>query len=246
MASYASLADARNEGVPVSISDGDVQEQLDRWTDFIDAATKQWFEPRTLTLLLDGNNSRTLFLPVPIITLDELYMNNDFTNKVDSKLYAVYNRRDAARDDRRNPMIKLAGGGLGVFDVPDFRMGMCFQVGEQNQKLVGTFGFTESDGSTPKLIKRAVLKLAIRELQRGSGSLWEEVANGGIKAGGGVVTSETTDGHTISYSAFSMGSSKPGLNGITNDPEVDRIIDLYRGPIKVTSTMGHGGPDRRW
>lgn len=240
------VAEARAQGVPSTIDDADIQEQLDRWSEFMDAATKQWFEARTLSLMLDGNNSRTLFLPVPIITVTALYVNSNFTNPLTANLYAVYNRRDALRDDRRNPMIKLQGSGLGVFDAADFRMGSMFVIGEQNQRIDGSFGFTEADGTTPRLIKRAVLKLAIRELQGGGGSLWEQVAGGGPSAGGGVVTSETTDGHTISYNAFSISASKPGLNGITNDPEVDRIIDLYRAPLKITSTMGNGGPDRRW
>lgn len=246
MASYATLADARAEGVPTTIIDSVVQAKLDQWSQFVDEATKQWFEPRAVTLMLDGNNSRTLFLPVPIITVTALYMNSDFTNVISPNLYAVYNRQDAARDDRRNPMIKLAGSGLGVFDAADFRRGMAFCIGEQNQKVVGTFGFTESDGSTPKLIKRAVLKLAIKELQGGGGTLWNQVGNGGPAAGGGVVASETTDGHTISYNAFSIAPSKPGLNGITNDPEVDRILDMYRAPLKIAATAGSGGPDRRW
>lgn len=245
MGSYATVADARKEGVPTSITDDVIQPKLDRWSRFIDDATRQWFESRALTLDLDGNDSRVLFLPVPIIKLDSLYMNSDFTNVVDPKLYAAYSRKDAARDDRRNPMIKLAGAGLGVFDAPDFRRGSMFVKGEQNQRLVGTFGFIEEDGTTPVLIKRAVLKLTIKELQgSGNGQLWNQVGNGPSTQG--TVTSETTDGHSITYNAFQYTPMKPGLNGITNDAEVDNIIMLYRGPWKITSTQGRGGPDRRW
>ena len=246
MGSYVTLEEARSAGVPGTISDDVLMPVLVRWSEFIDAATKQWFEPRYLSLKLDGNDSRTLFLPVPVITVERFYMNSNFTNPLDPKLISVYNRRDAARDDRRNPMIKLQGAGLGVFDVPDFRLGMMFIKGEQNQQIDGTFGFVEEDLSTPKMIKRAVLKLSIKQLQNGGGNMWNEVAGAAPLAGGGQVQSETTDGHTISYAAFSVKPVQAGLNGITNDAEVDRIIDLYRAPLKIAATSGNGGPDRRW
>jgi len=251
MGAYVTLAEARLAGIPGptgagAIADDVVQEQLIRWSEFIDAATKQWFESRYVSMKLDGNDSRTLFLPVPIISVERVYMNSNFTNPIDANLFAVYNRRDSLRDDRRNPMIKLAGSGLGIYNAGDFRMGSMFIRGEQNQQIDGTFGFTEADGTTPKMIKRAVLKLAIRELQGGGGTLWNQVAGGGSPAGGGMIQSETTDGHTISYNAFSIKPTAPGLNGITNDPEVDRILDLYRAPLKIAATSGNGGPDRRW
>jgi hypothetical protein len=241
---YATVADARAEGVPVSIVDATIQTQLDRWSKFIDEATHQWFEPRTLSLLLDGNDSRTLFLPVPIISLTSLFMNANFTTAVSPALYAVYSSQTALRDDRRNPMIKLAQSGLGVFDAADFRMGSMFVAGAQNQQLNGSFGFVEADGTTPALIKRAVLKLSIKELIAGGGKLWNQVSNGPFTQG--TVTSETTDGHSITYNAFQYKPIAAGLNGITNDAEVDNIIVMYRSPLKITSTVGRGGPDRRW
>jgi len=241
---YATVADARAEGVPNSITPEAIQKQLDKWSEFIDAATKQWFEPRAKSLCLDGNDSRVLFLPVPIIQIDALYLNNS-PDPSDPTHYSVYNRRDSERDDRRNPMVKLTSPGMTVYDSPDFRSAARFCVGEQNQRLEGVFGFVEEDGTTPALIKEAVLRLTIKRLQSGT-TLWDQTGGGGTPAGGGLILSETTDGHTITYHAFTTTPSKPGLNGITNDPEVDRIIDLYRGPIKIASTPGRGGPDRRW
>lgn len=251
MGSYVTVAEARAQGVPEPPAPGGISNdilaaELLRQSEFIDAATKQWFESRYKSLKLDGNDSRTLFLPVPIIEVQRFYLNSNFTNPIGLDQLSIYDRRDSVRDDRRNPMIKLQGSALGVFDVPDFRLGTMFVKGEQNQKVEGLFGFVEEDGTTPKLIKRAVLKLAIRNLQAGGGNMWTEVAGGGPAASGGVVQSETTDGHTITYTAFSVKPVQAGLNGITNDPEVDRIIDLYRAPIKIAATSGNGGPDRRW
>lgn len=241
---YATIADARAEGVPNTITDDKIQPLLDRWSSFIDEATHQWFEPRSMELMMDGTESRTLFLPVPIISLDALYINGDFTNPLSTNLYGVYANKTPIRDDRRNPMIKLGTTSIGVFDPADFRCGMMFVHGVQNIKLVGTFGFVEADNSTPALIKRAVLKLTIKELLAGGGKLWNQVANG--PATQGTVTAETTDGHSITYNAFQYKPIPGGLNGITNDAEVDSILVMYRGPLKVSATQGRGGPDRRW
>jgi hypothetical protein len=242
---YVTLKEARDEGVPDTIENGALLAALKRQSEFIDRATGQWFESRALALTLDGNQSSTLMLPVPIIKLEALYINSDFTNKLDPSLYVVYDRRDAMRDDRRNPMIKLGGNRMTIFDSPGFRLGTLFIQGTQNQRLEGTFGFVEPDGTTPDLIKRAVLKLAIKQLQPSStGTLWDEVAAGaGFQ---GTVTSETTDGHSIAYNAFQYKPMRAGLNGYTNDAEVDAIIALFKAPIKIASTVGNGGPDRRF
>jgi len=240
---YVTLADLRDAGVPISITDNQITPLINRWSAFIDEATHQWFEPRQMELMIDGTTARVLFLPVPIVTLDALYINNDFTNPLSTNLYAVYANKTALRDDRRNPKISLSSSSLGVYDAADFRCGTLFMYGAQNQKLVGSFGFVEEDGSTPELIKRAVMKLVIKELQGGT-NLWNQVGNG--PATQGTVTSETTDGHSITYNAFQYKPVPAGLNGITNDAEVDNIIKMYRGPLKITSTQGHGGPDRRW
>lgn len=243
--SYVTVAEAHAQGVPLTIDVNILSAALKRQSDFIDRATGQWFESRALSLTLDGSGSRTLMLPVPIIKLEALYINANFERLIDPSLYVVYDRRDAMRDDRRNPMIKLGGNRMTVFDSPDFRIGTCFLPGMQNQRLDGTFGFVEPDGTTPDLIKRAVLKLAIKQIQpSGSGTLWDEVAAGaGFQ---GTITSETTDGHSISYNAFQYKPMRAGLNGITNDAEVDGIIMLYKAPIKIASTVGNGGPDRRF
>ena len=244
MAAYVTVAEARAQGVPETITSAILEAQLKLQSEFIDIATRQWFEPRYSQLALDGSMSCTLFLPVPIIKLDALYINSNFTNMVDPSMYVVYDRRDALRDDRRNPMIKLGGNRMTIFDSPNFR-GAIFIGGTQNQRLDGLFGFVEPDGTTPLPIKRAVLKLAIKQMQpSGTGKMWDEIAMGPTTQG--TVTSETTDGHSISFNAFQYKPMRPGLNGLTNDAEVDAIIQLYKSPIKIGSTVGDGGPDRRW
>lgn len=241
---YATVSDARAAGFPVTISDPTIQAELDTWSQFIDKACRQWFEPRTLTIDLDGVDSRVLHLPVPVISLTSLYMNADFTTVVPTTAYKLYTNCTAVRDDRRNPRIELASAGVDVWDYSRYASGSRFCIGTQNQRLVGSFGFVEADGSTPLLIKRAVLKLAARKLAGGT-DIWNQVQEG-IPAGGGLVQSETTDGHSISYAAFSYKPTVRGSNNITNDAEVDGIITMYKGPLLITSTKGSGGPDRRY
>lgn len=240
---YVTVQDARDAGVPSSFTPEQIQPHLDLWSKFMDDATRQWFEPRFKQLLLDGNNARVLFLPVPIISVDAVYINGNFVDVVPPDYYTVYNVVDGMRDDRRNPMIKFSSFGLGIYDTPDFRYAMRFVIGTNNQRIDGKFGFVEPDGTTPAMIKRAVLKLTIRALQRGP-NLWGEILAGPIEAG--KKTSETTDGHTVTYNAYAVNSRQQNLNGITNDDEVDNIINLYKAPLKITSTSGRGGYDSRW
>lgn len=244
MAAYATVADARTEGVPTTFTDQQIQAQLDQWSNFIEDATRQWFEPRHRKLELDGNNARVLFFPVPIIKIDQVWINGDFVNELPNRFFKVYNRNQADADDRRNPMVKFASVGLGIFDVPDFRYAMRFVIGTRNQHFLGQYGFVESDGTTPKLIKRAVLKMAIKTLQSGGGMIWGEIMNGPPAAGKKV--SETTDGHTVSYNAYAYLPKPGNLNGITNDDEVDAIINMFKAPMKISSTAGRGGYDSRW
>lgn len=222
---YVTLEEVRNEGLTsAQASDARVLELIEYWSRFIDQACGQWFESRSLTVEMDGNDSPTLFLLAPIIELSALYLNED-TAPLPVGYYRVYNSR-ALPDDRRNPRIKLKG-----FKRDIFRPGLLsadgprFLKGERNQKLVGTFGFTEADGSTPPLIKRAVLRLVLKNPR--------PMGEGG---GGPPVTqfikSETTDGHSISYATPSeLGVGSTGTLGVTGDPETERIIRMYRRPI---------------
>lgn len=145
--SYATVADALDEGVPTAIPDSTIQQELDTWSQFIDRACRQWFEPRSYTFDCDGNDSNRLFFPVPIISVTALYVNGDFTNVLDPARYRVYNSRNMAQDDRRNPKIALTPNGMTIFSGPPIGAwgapGPCFLRGIRNQRVVGTFGYTE-------------------------------------------------------------------------------------------------------
>lgn len=219
---YTTLEAVRAAGITVSqASDAAVLEQIVMWSQFMDRACKQWFEPRYLDIKVDGNGARILWLQVPIIGIDELYMNADWVNAVDASYYEVYNNLgDGVSDDRRNPRIGLSDTmSQSIFTAVSSRD--LFVEGKKNQRVKGTFGFVEPDGSTPGLISRATLKMVVKIL--GSGSISPTPSPAGS------IVSETTDGHTIRYGSI-IGTQKAGTIGITGDPEVEGIIQLYRAP----------------
>lgn len=228
---YVTVAEMRAEGVAATYVDATVQAAIDLASQYMDRACRQWFESRSYTAYLDGQDSDRLFLPVPIITLTELYINNRFTaqDKLLTADYVVYNGKGFP-DDRRNPKVELINSRRSIFQVPALQQGgRIFMKGKRNQKLVGTFGFTEEDGTTPLLIVRAVKKMCLRFLDvlspTGGGS--------GTTTSSGVIIGESTDGHFIQYATPGSAGVKAASMGISRDPEVEQIIQMYRAPITL-------------
>jgi len=226
---YITIADVRAEGVTLPMADdAKITATIAMWQQFIESQTGQWFESRSLTLLLDGTDSDTLFLPVPAISISALYINNDFVNALAAATYSLY--LGTFPDYRRNPRVKLVSVDQeNIFMPPPGRgrLRASFIYGKQNQKMVGAFGFVEADGTTPLMIKRALLKLVVSKVTPLAG------AGSGSSSAAGPVTTEMTDGHMRVYSTLVKASVKPGSNPITGDSEVDAILAMYKRPIAV-------------
>lgn len=234
---YITVADIRAEGLDASVaSDGEVLAAIILWQQMIERATRQWFDERAIVLKLDGTDSDALHLPVPIITCDYIKINDEATN-LDTDSYRVYNGRDLP-DDRKNPRIKLRNeqARSDIYTSSVFGRLLKFRKGRQNQEVSGTFGYTEPDGSTPELIKRALTKLVIEKLAKpiysGSGS-----APTPPPPIVGNLLEEWTDGHKKKYGAAGGDKSprRPGLSGFTDDPEILDIISLYKAPIGMAA-----------
>lgn len=234
---YISIQDVRDAGIDSTIaSDSVVEASIKVNQAFIERATRQWFNSRNYTLLLDGNTSDTLYLPVPVITVSSLKINNS-DDSLDPDYYRVYNGRGLP-DDRWNPRIKLVRGNVDIFADP-FRSEYppIFRKGRQNQEITGTFGFVEEDGEPPELIKRALLLLVIEKLANPPfGDAHEGVPMGPV----GNVMRETTDGHTIQYTFVKFGDTRAGFSGYTMNREVHIICSMYKAPI------GMAAPAARW
>lgn len=234
VATYIEVQDIRDVGIDSSIaSDAEVLAKIKIAQQFIERATRQWFAPRDVTFKVDGNNSDTLFFSVPIISVDYLKINNS-TDELSADLYTVYNGIEYP-DDRKNPKICLNREGGSIFSRPSpYDAPMVFRKGRQNQEVSGTFGYIEANGSTPELIKRAVLKLTVQNL-----TLPVYVAEGSVPPAAppapssGQVMREITDGHSIQYTFVKFSDVRSGLSGVTPDREVLDIIRLYKAPIGI-------------
>jgi hypothetical protein len=89
-------------------------------------------------------------------------------------------------------------------------------------------------GGVPRAITRALIKLVVEKLTNpiyGDGTVTP------APSALGAILQEKTDGHSIKYSPAGGGFSerRPGLSGITSDPEILDIITLYRAPLGVAS-----------
>lgn len=238
MTDYITIADVRAEGLDATeYPDAEVQAAIETWQAFLIRACRQWFEPIDLTLEVDGTNSDTIHTGVPIISIEYVKLNGDSAN-LDTDYYKVYNSRSYP-DDRRNPRIKLVmadeEGSIYTRPWAYGRGGrMIFRKGRKNQTIKGVFGFTEPDGSVPKLIQRALLKLVIEKLTT---PLY--TAAGSPPPGGSVppllgpIIEERTDGHQRKFgqAGGELKPRAPGLSGITSDQEILDIIRLYKAPI---------------
>lgn len=235
---YISVADVRAAGITSDPpDDATIFASILMWQQVLERVTRQWFRPITVELYLDGTDSDTLHLPVPIISLEYLYINEDPT-VLEAARYKVYNGR-LLPDDRKNPRIKLVdsyGYERDIYTAPDRTRRSRFHKGRQNQRLKGVFGYVEADGSTPLLIKRAMLKLVIGDLSNplvpgaGAGLTPPPITMG-------IVREEVTDGHSIKFDVAG-GELKPraaGLSGLINDPEVQQIVKLYKAPIGMAT-----------
>lgn len=219
---YATIQDLIDEGldIPGDLTTERAQDLLDGWSEWIDNKTGQWFESKSLTLLLDGSGSRMLMLDFPIITLTSLYINDSFTTALSTDLYIVYNRYQP--DDRKNPRIKLkrsSNSDLYTSVNSNFK----FTAGYQNQKLIGDFGYVEEDGSTPFAIQRSVILLTVVTAELITDGELDQLKTG--KA-----IEEVTDRHRIKYSDLYDQINYWGMTGIT---EVDNAIAMYKRPVKI-------------
>lgn len=235
---YISVADVRAAGLNANPpDDATVFASILLWQQVLERCTRQWFRPIPCEFYLDGTDSDALHLPVPIISISQLRINTD-TSALAPERYKVYDGRQLP-DDRKNPRIKLVdtwGYERDIYTASDRTSRSRFFRGRQNQFIKGVFGYVEPDGSTPALIKRAMLKLVIGDLSNplvpgaGSGLTPPPITMG-------IVREEVTDGHSIKYDVAGgdIKARAPGLSGLINDPEVQMIIKLYKAPIGMAT-----------
>ena len=216
----------------------DLDKLIEEAMDFIDLATRQWFNKRDLTLRFEGNNTEITFLGVPVIEVTSINLNGrDLFTSTIADHFEVFSGRTYP-DERRNPRIKLMRN-IQEPNIFALSQGRSWLRGRMST-VVGSFGFLEPDGSTPSLIKRATTKLAVmRELR--SVGLWAKDAV--TSTDKGPIKREVTDMHEVEY--YNPGNTDgktAGQNvgtGLSGDDEIDDIIAMYRAPI----FLGHSFND---
>ncbi len=204
---YASVADLRAEGVtPAVASDARLEALLTEASAFIEQVTGWFFEPRALTLRLDGRDTPSIEPPVPVLRLDALLV-DDATLSLDA-------------DDLLVVGAPVAPG----FDAPRFtlRRGRVFARGAGNVEAVGIWGYTEPDGTpfgrTPLAIRRVAMQLAVRMLTKVGD------ADGASTAAWRLIEERTRDQSYRLAAPLGLGVV------FTGDPEIDQVVARYRRP----------------
>lgn len=205
---YCSVQDVRDEGVTVGMAaDPRLERLIDGATREIDEFTGWWFESRALTLNLDGNDAERLTLPAPAISITSVTIDGI---AVPTDYIKTYGSGPLLAPLREAPAIELVYG--------------KFDRGRQNVVIVGSFGYTEADGSasgrTPARIRDACAMMVLkRALPAGDA---DDVRNAHR------IQSMRTRTQSVSFFA---GRAGEGI--YTGDPEIDGILKLYHRPPDV-------------
>ena len=192
--------------------------------DFIDEKTGQFFNKRTGTFDIEGNNTNTLFLNVPIIEITKFLINSsdvEISEGIDYD-FVAFKGRARPQDNRRNPMIKLNFGRARNSIYANSLTNRYFARGTF-QTIEGSFGFLEPDGTTPSLIKKATLILALRDVNA-------PLAGSSTSGTVGPLKRQKVDLHEEEFFELKGQTSKGTLSG---NEEVDRIIANYKSPIGI-------------
>lgn len=191
----------------------------------IDLYTGQWFNARSFSSInpirYEGNNTRSLYFPVPIIDVTSMKINNETTD-MDPNLYVVHNSR-AIPDDRRNPRVQLVSQAEDTI----FRgQNDAFFYQGYFTLIEGTFGFVEQDGSTPEAIQWATCRLVALAV----------VAGQTPTSLNQVTKREKTDLHEIEYETTSETSAEKIQALMTGDVSVDRILIMFKAPLAIAGS----------
>lgn len=225
---YCTISDIRNEGVTEALySDARVSYAITVASQQIEMYTGRWFEPRNLDFRVDGRNARSIHLDMPIIEISNVYVGETEVALTDLIIYNRHMQGLTVPDDRDNPRVEL----LQTLDY-DFSMGGAglrwFPLGQQNVRLVGTFGYTDYDGTAtgkiPLPITYACKLLTLRELMPMSDP---SSAEAGMAWRTQLL--KTRD-QQIGYWAPSStaGNSRTVTGAFTGDPRIDTILMRYR------------------
>jgi len=198
--------------------------------DFIDEQTGQFFNKRsfddTNPLKFEGTNTAILFFPVPIINIAKLLINSTETELFEGEDddFIAFKGRARPQDDRRNPRIKLSvgSGRDSIFTRSTSRVFTQHTL----THIEGDFGFLEPDGTTPRLIKKAIHALVAQDVNSPSTSA-------SASAGIGPRKRLKVDLHEEEFFEL-RAATKINMSGIA---EVDQIIAKFMAPLRISGSI---------
>jgi hypothetical protein len=238
---YAFVSDLREEGVTLAdASDMRLQRLISLASQYIDRVTGRFFEPRTMTLTVDGSGGRIQLLGHPIVAVSSVEMfvgmfAESGVLPVIPSFFRVYNRHLSQGlldpDDREDPKLEFFHWSdlLGVHATPAGHLGLGSLVwlpGVQNVVIEGVFGYTEPDGSptgkTPELIRHVTKLLVLREIPKMTDLSRREERQRRWR-----IVSERTRDQGYNLEALRLHGS------FTGDPEIDNILVAYQRPAQA-------------
>lgn len=225
---YITVDELRAEGLTdtTKYTDAFLNSRIQYNTKLIENYCGRWFEARDIILDVDGPGAYQMQLEFPIVNIKEVTLldrefpvTQVFTFELDDLV--VYNRHITMRlmepDDREDPRIA----------------NVYFPKGRQNIRINGTFGYTEADGSTPFMIKRALMLMVIRDKEL----LASNRRNASLLRGlSGRLQSESTDGHSYSLAVPTPSAGQSPY--FTGDEEIDHILHSFVRPMKLGQGLG--------
>lgn len=248
---YASVSDVRAEGVPASISDARILEQLALASRRLDNWTGRSFVPKYKTVGVDGQQRDALWLDEAICAIEQVQI-AAWEGYINPGEFVVYNRHLTQNllspDDRDFPQIAyrlrgdyaLYSSSYITWTTPSWlasRRLSWGNIGRQSVRIMGVFGYTEYDGSpcgrTPILARDVTVRIALKTLK-------PAYQTGGVGVGGGVwnpggaITEMRTREQVIRWSGPTYGANGSAFNNMaryTGDPIVDSMIEQLCRPI---------------
>jgi hypothetical protein len=188
----------------------------------IDRETGQFFNRRSGVFQIEGNNSSVLFLNVPIIEIRSLKINGTEQELVEGNLKDFFAMKGRAQpqDDRWNPRIKLNTRTHNIFSgVFSNRVFLK----DTFTEIDGDFGFLESSGQTPLLIKEATLIDVIDAIESPTAKNSGTPTTGSLKR-------LKVDLHEQEF--FESKGQTQAFQASTNET-FNRIMAQYRRPILI-------------
>jgi hypothetical protein len=207
---YCTVADLRAEGVTdAQASDERLRLLIEEASATIDRLTGWFFEPRALVLRLDGRGAASIEPTFPPISL--------------SRITVGFETLSLSPED----LVVVGAPVEPGFVAPRItRVRGIFARGYGNVVAIGTWGYTEPDGTphgrTPLAIRRACILLVMR-LSSPAAS-FDPVED--VRARARIRSLRTRDQAVVF-------ADPPRAGEVTHDSELDELLRLYRRPFGI-------------